>query len=156
MNSVEWLESYLNNTWPSGYVIISHDREFLDKACQKTYEMQPLRPINIYSCNYTEYVVQREKTESIKMTDFKRQSDWLSSQEKLVDRFRAGSRAGWAKSREKMLDKVEKIEPPFIAKKPKFFFEYIGESPEKLLNFKEVFIGRKEPLFYIPDVTLTK
>ena len=125
MNSVEWLESYLNNKWPSGYVIISHDREFLDKTCQKTYEMQPLRPINVYSCNYTEYVSQREKMEAIKMADFKRQSEWFDSQEKLVNRFRAGSRAGWAKSREKMLDKVEKIEPPFIAKKPKFFFEYI-------------------------------
>ena len=41
MNSVEWLESYLQNKWTGGYVIISHDREFLDKTCSKTYEVQP-------------------------------------------------------------------------------------------------------------------
>jgi hypothetical protein len=43
MNSVEWLESFLQNKWKSGYVIISHDREFLDKTCDKTYEVQPGR-----------------------------------------------------------------------------------------------------------------
>ena len=37
MNSVEWLESFLQNKWKSWYVIISHDREFLDKTCDKTY-----------------------------------------------------------------------------------------------------------------------
>ena len=156
MNSVEWLESYLNNKWPWGYVIISHDREFLDKTCSKTYELQPLRNINFYNTDYSGYVVEREKNETIKMADFKRQSEWLNSQEKLVNRFRAGSRAWWAKSREKMLDKVEKIEAPYIPRKPKFFFEYTWESPEKVLDFKEVFIGRKEPLFYIPEVTLAK
>ncbi len=156
MASVEWLESYLNNKWPWGYVIISHDREFLDKTCNKTYELQPLRNINFYNSDYSGYVIEREKIEAIKLADYKRQSEWLESQEKLVNRFRAGSRAGWAKSREKMLEKVEKLEAPYIPKKPKFFFEYTGESPEKVLDFKEVFIGRKDPLFYIPELTLTK
>ena len=154
--SVEWLESYLNNKWTGWYIIISHDREFLDKTCPKTYEMQPLRPINIYNANYTGYVKERDKVEQIKLADFKRQSDWISSQEKLVDRFRAWSRAGWAKSREKMLGKVEKIEAPYIPKKPKFFFEFKWESPEKIFHFKEVFIWRQEPLFYIADVWLSK
>lgn len=156
MASVEWLESYLNNKWPSGYVIISHDREFLDKTCSKTYELQPLRQINYYNTDYSGYVIEREKMEAIRMTDFKRQSEWFDTQEKLVNRFRAGSRAWWAKSREKMLDKVEKLDPPYIPKKPKFFFEYTGESPEKVLSFKEVFIGRKDALFFINEVTLTK
>jgi len=43
MESVEWLESFLQNKWKGGYVIISHDREFLDKTCGKTYEVQPKR-----------------------------------------------------------------------------------------------------------------
>jgi hypothetical protein len=55
-----------------------------------------------------------------------------------------------------MIDKMEKIEKPNIASKPKFFFEEFKDSSEKMLIFKEAFIGRKDPLFYISDATLFK
>ena len=55
-----------------------------------------------------------------------------------------------------MVEKVEKITPPYIPKKPKFQFGYTEDSSEKIISFKEVFIGRKEPLFFINDVTLFK
>ncbi len=156
MGSVEWLESYLQNKWNGGYVIISHDREFLDKTCKKTLEIQPGRAATMYHCSYSDYVIEREKIEKIRMDDWERQQEYISKQEQLVDRFRAGSRAWWAKSREKMLDKMEKLEKPFIPQKPKFFFEYTGESPEKIVTYKEAFIGRKESLFFIQEVTLHK
>jgi hypothetical protein len=57
-----------------------------------------------------------------------------------------------------MIDKMDKYEKPYIPQKPKFFFEYSGESPEKLINYKEAFIGRdkKNPLFFIQEVILHK
>ncbi|RKW22632.1 ABC transporter ATP-binding protein [Candidatus Gracilibacteria bacterium] len=154
MNSVEWLESFLQNKWKSGYVIISHDREFLDKTCDKTYEVQPKRGLTYYFTNYTGYLAERERIEKRKMDDYKREQEYLEKQKTLINRFRAGSRAGWAKSREKSLEKREIIEAPVISKKPKFFFGYTGETPEKLLSFKECFIGRKEPLFFISELYL--
>ena len=39
LTSVEWLENYLENTWKWGYIIVSHDREFLDRTCKTTIEM---------------------------------------------------------------------------------------------------------------------
>lgn len=66
MGSVEWLESYLQNKWNGGYVIISHDREFLDKTCKKTLEIQPGRAATIYHCSYSDYVIEREKVEKIR------------------------------------------------------------------------------------------
>ncbi len=158
MNSVEWLENYLQNKWHWGYVIVSHDREFLDKTCDKTLEIQPARPATMYHCNYTDYVYEREKVERIRTDDWERQQEYIWKQESLINRFRAGSRAWWAKSREKMIDKMEKLKKPFIPQKPKFFFEYSGESPEKLLSYKEAFIGRdkKSPLFFINEVVLHK
>ena len=63
MNSVEWLESFLKNKWKGWYVIISHDREFLDRTCNKTYEIMPKSGLTYYHCNYSGYVVQREKIE---------------------------------------------------------------------------------------------
>ncbi len=158
MSSVEWLESYLQNKWTGWYVIISHDREFLDKTCNKTLEIQPQRPATLYHCSYSDYVIEREKIEKIRMDDWERQQEYIWKQEQLINRFRAGSRAWWAKSREKMIDKMERVEKPYIPQKPKFFFEYSGESPEKLITYKEAFIGRDKanPLFFINEVILHK
>jgi len=156
MSSVEWLESYLQNKWNGWYVIISHDREFLDKTCDKTLEIQPKRPATMYHCDYTKYVSEREKIEKIRTHDWERQQEYIAKQEQLINRFRAWSRAGWAKSREKMMEKMEKLKKPFIPKKPKFFFEYCWESPEKLAVYTEAFIGRTDSLFFIQDITLHK
>lgn len=155
--SVEWLESYLQNKWSGWYVIVSHDREFLDKTCKKTLEIQPAKSSTMYHCNYTDYVVEREKVEKKKQDEYERQQEYIWKQEQLINRFRAGSRAGWAKSREKMIDRMEKFEKPFIPRKPKFFFEYTWESPEKLFSYKEAFVGRqKDALFFIHDIILHK
>lgn len=154
MISMEWLESFLQNKWKWGYVIISHDREFLDKTCSKTYEVQPNRALTFYHSNYSDYVIQRERTEKKKLDDYKREQEHIHKQEQLINRFRAWSRAGWAKSREKALNKMDKLIPPHIPKKPKFNFEFIWESPEKVLSFKELFIGRKDPLFFIQEAIL--
>jgi ATP-binding cassette subfamily F protein 3 len=154
MRSVEWLEWFLQNKWKWGYVIISHDREFLDKTCTKTFEVQPKRGLTIYHHNYSDYVIQRGYIEKKKMDAWKRQEDYIDKQEWLINRFRAGSRAWWAKSREKSLDKIEKVIKPYIQKQPKFQFGYTWESPEKILTFKELFIGRSEPLFFIQEAIL--
>lgn len=156
MNSVEWLESYLQNKWKSWYVIISHDREFLDKTCDKTYEVQKWRWLTYYFSNYTWYLAERERIEKKKMDEYRREQEYLEKQKNLINRFRAGSRAWWAKSREKSLEKREIIEAPIIQRKPKFIFSYTWETPEKVLSFKECFIWRVEPLFFINELYLYK
>lgn len=156
MKSVEWLESYLQNKWGSGYFIISHDREFLDKTCDKTFELQPARALNFYHCNYSKYVQEREKYEIKKMEEWERQQEFIQKEENLINRFRAWSRAWFAASREKALDRLEKLEKPYIPQVPKFFFDYIWEENERILYFKEVFIWRQEPLFFIDELYLNK
>lgn len=153
---VEWLESYLNNKWKGWYVIISHDREFLDKTCKKTYEIEPKNSINFYHTNYTWYVLEREKVERKKIENYKREQEFIKKEESLINRFRAGSRAWWAKSREKSLEKMTRLDKPYIPKKPKFLFNYSWETPEKILTFKDVFIWRNEPLFFISEAILNK
>jgi len=152
MKSVEWLESYLQNKWTSGYCIISHDREFLDQTCEKTFELQPARAVNFYHCTYSKYVEEREKIEEKKMAEWERQQEFIKKEENLINRFRAGSRASFAQSREKALGRLEKIDKPYLSPVPKFFFDYIGDESEKIFYFKEVFIGRTEPLFFINEL----
>jgi len=156
MNSVEWLESYLQNKWHNWYIIISHDREFLDKTCPKTYEVQPARQLNFYHMNYSRYVDEREKIEKRKLKDYERQQEYIKKEENLINRFRAWSRASFAQSRIKQLNKLEKIEKPYIPPKPKFFFNYEENNQTKIYHFKDVFIWRKDPLFFIRELELQK
>ena len=80
----------------------------------------------------------------------------IESEKALINRFRAGSRAGFAKSREKMLEKVEIIEKPETQNEIQFVFETPKEkAPENLIKIEDAFIGRHEPLFYIRDVSLS-
>ncbi|MDD4151787.1 MAG: ABC-F family ATP-binding cassette domain-containing protein [Candidatus Gracilibacteria bacterium] len=157
LKGVEWLEKYLNEKWKNGYFIISHDREFLDRTCEKTLELQAIgREVKLYHGNYTHYLDERAKYEKNATEEWIRQDEYIKEQQGLINRFRAGSRAGWAKSREKQLEKMDILEKPFIPKKPKFAFEEAETSAENILYFKEVFIGRKDPLFYIDELRLPK
>ena len=70
-------------------MIISHDREFLDKTCDKTYEIQPGRTLTYYHTNYSDYVVERKNIEKKKSEEFKRQSEYIDKQKQLINRFRA-------------------------------------------------------------------
>lgn len=153
--STEWLEKYLATTWKWGYMIISHDRSFLDKTCNKTYELSWPRPLDFYSGNYTFYVKEKEKNELLLLEDFDRQQEYVKTQTELIKRYRAWSRAWWAKSREKMIDKIELVQKPITTKKPKFHFIFDEPSGNRILYFKEAFIWRDKPLFYISELELT-
>lgn len=79
----------------------------------------------------------------------------LDSEKELINRFRAGSRAGFAKSREKALDKVEVIEKPPVQHEVHFVFDIPKEkTPDILIKIEDAFIGRVDPLFYVRDVSL--
>lgn len=153
--SVEWLEEYLLETWKGGFMIISHDREFLDATCSIMYDVQKARPIEIYHGNYSDYVDEKQKREEKLTKRYEEQQEMIKSEKMLINRFRAGSRAGFAKSREKALEKVELLEPPVLPFRPTFIWTFSERPPEKVLYCKEVFIGRKEPLFFISEATLT-
>lgn len=156
LNSVEWLENYLQTKWYWGYIIISHDREFLDKTCDKTYEMWPNRPINFYHTNYSGYLKERAIKEKKALERFERQQEHIEKEEKLINRFRAWSRASMAKSRAKALEKLDRVEKPYIPKTPNFYFDYTEETNERIFHMKEMFVGRQDPLFYIGEINLMK
>lgn len=111
LETIEWLENYLRNlTTPM--VIVSHDREFLDRLCTQIVETE--RGVSTtYLGNYTAYLQQKAELRDAQMSAFERQQKELEKQQAFVDRFRASAtRSTQAKSREKQLDKVERIEAP--------------------------------------------
>ncbi|WP_017299654.1 ABC-F family ATP-binding cassette domain-containing protein [Nodosilinea nodulosa] len=111
LDTIEWLEGYLKKlTTPM--VIVSHDREFLDRLCTQIVETE--RGVSTtYLGNYTAYLTQKEESLAAQLSTFERQQKEIAKQQAFVDRFRASAtRSTQAKSREKQLEKVERIEAP--------------------------------------------
>jgi ATP-binding cassette, subfamily F, member 3 len=111
LDTIEWLETYLRDL-NTPMVIVSHDREFLDRLCNQIVETE--RGIsNTYLGNYSSYLAQKAEQKLAQLAAYERQSKELEKQQEFVDRFRASAtRSTQAKSREKQLDKIERIEAP--------------------------------------------
>ena len=111
LETIEWLETYLKGlTTPM--VIVSHDREFLDRLCTQIVETE--RGVSTsYLGNYTAYLTQKAETQQAQQAAFERQQKELEKQQAFVERFRASAtRSTQAKSRERQLEKVERIDAP--------------------------------------------
>jgi ATP-binding cassette, subfamily F, member 3 len=111
LETIEWLENYLRKL-ETPMVIVSHDREFLDRLCNQIVETE--RGVSTsYLGNYSAYLNQKAENEMALLGAFERQQKELEKQQAFVEKFRASAtRSTQAKSREKQLDKIERIEAP--------------------------------------------
>ncbi|HEY9832412.1 MAG TPA: ABC-F family ATP-binding cassette domain-containing protein [Stenomitos sp.] len=111
LETIEWLETYLKGL-KTPMVIVSHDREFLDRLCTQIVETE--RGVSTtYLGNYSAYLQQKAEMQEAQLSAYERQQKELEKQQVFVDRFRASAtRSTQAKSREKQLDKIERIEAP--------------------------------------------
>lgn len=111
LETIEWLENYLRGL-STPMVIVSHDREFLDRLCTQIVETE--RGVSAtYLGNYSSYLQQKEENKLAQLSAYERQQKEIDKQQAFVDRFRASAtRSTQAKSREKQLDKIERIEAP--------------------------------------------
>ena len=111
LETIEWLEQYLKGlTIPM--VIVSHDRAFMDRLCTQIVETE--RGVSTtYLGNYSAYQQQKAELQAAQLSAYEHQQQELAKQQAYVDRFRASAtRSTQAKSREKQLEKIERIEVP--------------------------------------------
>lgn len=138
LETIEWLEKFLKDlTTPM--VIVSHDREFLDRLCTKIVETE--RGVSTtYLGNYSAYLEQKYEQQSAQLSAYERQQKELEKQQAFVDRFRASAtRSTQAKSREKQLEKVEKIEAPIAdVRTLKFQFPPAVRSGREVVTIKNL------------------
>ena len=138
LETIEWLEKFLKDlTTPM--VIVSHDREFLDRLCTKIVETE--RGVSTtYLGNYSAYLQQKYEQQSAQLSAYERQQKELEKQQVFVDRFRASAtRSTQAKSREKQLEKVEKIEAPIAdVRTLKFQFPPAVRSGREVVTIKNI------------------
>jgi ATP-binding cassette subfamily F protein 3 len=111
VETIQWLEGYLIGL-SVPLVVISHDRTFLDRVCNQIVETE--RGVSrCYLGNYSQHLEQKAFEREAGLAAYERQQKELASQQAYIDRFRASAtRSTQAKSREKLLEKVERIEAP--------------------------------------------
>ncbi len=111
IESRNWLEDYLHN-YPNAFILISHDRYFLDVTVNKTVELWNKR-MHTYHGNYEKYLTQKEERRTQLMSAYKNQRDRIEALEAFINRFRAqATKAKQVQSRIKELEKIERIEVP--------------------------------------------
>jgi ATP-binding cassette subfamily F protein 3 len=111
LESRNWLENYLHD-YPNAFILISHDRYFLDVTVNKTVELWNKR-MHTYHGNYEKYVVQKDERRTQLMNAYKNQKDRIEALEAFINRFRyQATKAKQVQSRIKELEKIDRIEVP--------------------------------------------
>ena len=106
-----WLEAFLSD-WKGGMVMISHDRAFLDRSVNHILEID-LKKITLYHGNYSKYKDEKSLRMEQHRATYLNQQKQIKDTERFIERFRyKNTKATQVQSRIKMLDKMEKIEPP--------------------------------------------
>ncbi len=121
-----WLEEYLR-TYPFGYVLISHDRYFLDVTIDRTVEIWNKR-LTIYQGNYTKYLSQKDERRSQLISAYRHQRDHIERLDAFINRFRyQATKAKQVQSRVKELEKIVRIEVP--EEEPVIHFKFPQPQP---------------------------
>ena len=136
--TVGWLEDYLKG-WRGALLIVSHDRFFLDRLCTSICELER-GELTRYKGNYTAFTKLRAESRDRQQKEYEAQQREIAKLEDYVARNKVrASTAKSAKSREKQLEKMERIDRPYTAaKQAKLQFTYVVVPPIDLLEVKNI------------------
>lgn len=150
ISTIEWLEGYLSN-YDGAVIVVSHDRLFLDRVCKVTVEIEHYQATR-YESNYSGYQVLKEKNIERNNLLYAQQQKEIERIEKQIEKFRYKStKAAFAQSKIKYLDRIERIEKIEVAKR-----EFSADFKSKLRGGKDVLVTNDLEVGYSkPLVTLT-
>lgn len=147
-DAIEWLEGFLRS-YEETIMIISHDRYFLDQSVNRIFEMEN-KHLTTYNGNYTDYQKQAKINREIRLRQYENQQRDIKKQEESIERLKAYGREKHlkrARSKEKMLDKVDRLEKPQdLRKKARFNFvlrHHSGNDVLKVQGLAKSFDDRK-------------
>jgi ATP-binding cassette subfamily F protein 3 len=149
VETIQWLEGYLVEQ-TAALVVISHDRTFLDRICNQIVETE--RGISrSYLGNYSQHLEQKVLEREATQAAFDRQQKELSAQQAYIDRFRASAtRSTQAKSREKLLDKVDRLEAPIeTVGGPRFRFPDAPRSGRLVAEIRDLSHSYGEQILFL-------
>ncbi len=149
LNAIHWLEGYLSG-YKGAVLIVAHDRYFLDKIVTKVIELRQTKA-TVFMGNYTEYSKKKQELLDSLVKQYMNQQAEIKHQEEVITKLKSFNREKSikrAESREKMLDKMERLDKPVEENtKMHLFFNQKIQSGNDVLSVKELSKG-------FDDVTL--
>ena len=139
METLQWLENYLS-AYRGSVLVISHDRYFLDHVCTCMVEIL-MGASEQYGGNYTRYIAQREERFETRIRAYELQQKEIERQQAIIARYRMFNREKSiraAESREKALERMEKLDKPVDERSIRFRFEARRRTGEDVLMVREV------------------
>ena len=108
VNAVEWLENFLRD-YDGAYLLISHDRYFLDRTCNRIIEITQGKAVS-YVGNYSRFLVERELRREQQQREFENQQAYINKTQEFIRKNLAGQKTKQAKSRRTLLEKMDRVE----------------------------------------------
>ena len=140
LDAIEWLEEYLKG-YKGTILVISHDRFFLDSTTNRTFQVINGH-VNCYNASYTKFLDLREKDYESQLKAFNLQQNEIKRQEAIIEKLKSFNREKSikaAESREKVLDRMDKIDAPDEEKGPaKIKFETSVKSGYDVLHVEKL------------------
>lgn len=135
--SIEWLEEYLKK-YGKAFLLVSHDRIFLDNVCNKIYEIEN-KKLYKYDGNFSKFILQKEMILKGELKRYEKEQEKIKKMEEYIDRFRAGIKSRQAQGRQKILDRIERMEDPiFNPNRMRLKFEVSSSTGENVLKVRNV------------------
>ena len=143
IDAVRWLENFLRD-YPSAFIVVSHDRYFLDGTVHKILEITEGQ-VEEYPGNYSSFVLEREVRQAQRQKAYHEQQAFIEKTEDFIRRNIAGQKTKQAKSRRKMLEKLERVENALDHQpSAQFKFGISNPSGDLVLKFSKVSLGYDE------------
>lgn len=135
--SIEWLEDYLKK-YNKAFLIVSHDRIFLDNVCSKIFELEN-KKLYKYNGNFSDFILQKEMILKGELKRYEKEQEKIKKLEEYIERNRAGRMAKQAKGRQKILDRIESpTDPIFNPNRMKLKFKAKNSSGDNVLELKNI------------------
>lgn len=151
IGATRWLEDYLIKQ-PEAMLIVSHDRYFLNKVVTKIFEMHSKR-MTSYPGNYEAYWRLRRERYERDLKAWEAQKEYIEKQEEYIRRVHYGQLHKQAASRQKQIDKIERVERPAWIDSPHMHFGAVRRSGDIVLEVEHLSKAYNRPLFQ--DLTFT-
>lgn len=149
---IQWLTDYLQS-YPYAFILISHDTAFMNEVVNVIYHLE-FSKLTRYTANYEKFLSMADMNKSQHIDAYEKQQEFIKKQEDFIQRNKARySTSGRAKSRQKQLDRIERIDKPEEAMKPTFAFKESRASGRIVFEGKNLQIGYDRPL--LPQMNMT-
>ncbi|MDA0735039.1 MAG: ABC-F family ATP-binding cassette domain-containing protein [Chloroflexi bacterium] len=159
LKGITWLERMLSH-YPKTFLLVSHDRYFLDRVVNQIWEMDHER-LQSFVGNYTKYRTQKGEQTLWQRRRYQRQQEFIAKEEDFIRRYGAGQRAREAKGREKRLNRLERFEAPQESTSIGLSAQAASRTEQVVLRTEKLTLGFTEKgtvrtLFSMPDVKLER